>query len=114
MERLGIEPDGAWQHQFNGEIKFQKDWDCFIEDPMTYRQDKLALALPDWCFEHGRLMQTISFKYDLPDNINASEFDSYMGDVCMSRGQHQLKSTAKLIMLLEKGFLGKSQNKERE
>ena len=114
MERLGIDPDGYFTDE--GYVTLvecsEVQWMLPGEPSFgAYRQDKLALALPDWCFEFGRLMQTISFKYDLPKEIDPATFDDYMYKFVKERGQKQLEATAKLLILLEEKELLNEKNK---
>lgn len=68
MYQLGIEHDGGlMQNATSGEILYTKEFHKLVSVP-TYRQDKLALALPDWLFypyrdELERIMRSLGRAY---------------------------------------------------
>jgi len=101
MERLGIEPDDRWFNRKYASLTGHDPNEYMLwseEHPSvrygnwgrtvpTYRQDKLALALPkDWTDIHF-----------VTEDI--------WEQVVYYRGQNQLEATAKLILLLEENNL---------
>ena len=118
LERLGIEPDYYWIKfaEYKSEDfglykeKTYRDHEDDIVIP-TYRQDKLALGLPEWCFKFFENYLDIDFelvKYVLEADIdmNTSKLIfCYLNDMHHSRGQPALEATAKLILLLEENNL---------
>jgi len=112
MEPFGIEPDGMWCEELLGYA-----WELFPvdEDPgarncivYTYRQDKLALALPDWCFsciEGNGGDYFISTLPEIEDFDIKCDIESLIWVVLLKRGQPQLKATAEQLILLEENNL---------
>jgi len=99
LERLGIEPDEKLPSfcVYDGSTPLD---DFYIP---TYRQDKLALALPEWFFDryfdryyediHSYLINCTGLKNP---NYTLELFNTAM----INRGQEQLNATADLIISL--------------
>lgn len=116
MNRLGIKPDGYWLEMENGDIHFHGPELQLSGCIKTYRQDKLALALPEWvrtpevydfCFAfglpgieiEGAMLNTISEMYErIISNI----------------GQAHIEATADLLILLEEEKILKEDNDDKE
>lgn len=112
MQRLGIEPDGWWRSIDDGKTWFftsrenqdpeKLTTDCVINIP-TYRQDKLALALPDWLYLCLEVEEDVYVRLPRPKQCRelSYEIHTLMLRVISWRGQEQLQATADLLILLE-------------
>lgn len=106
MERLGIEPDVSICEEENYICNSVCKVDGFVS---TYRQDKLALALPEWWFNNEDEYIDDSFAYwtwHYPSEIENNEkltykLYRYKQELLKKGGQAQLEATADLLILLE-------------